>query len=258
MGRVDGKTALVTGGGSGLGAETARLLVKEGARVAVTDINPESAAEVAAEINAERDGAAISLGHDVTSPEQWTAALDAAKAAFGGLNILVNNAGIGGTAKNIEEEDLKDWLHVQDVNSTSIFLGCKLALPYMQDAGPGSIVNISSIAAHVADANMPSYNASKAAVRHLTKSVALHCTRHNYDIRCNSVHPAFVTTAILAPFEQILGGKENAHGALARHIPMRRLGRPEEVAYAVLYLASDESSFSTGSELIIDGGLSAK
>lgn len=241
-GRVEGKIALVTGAGSGLGRASAVLLARAGARVAVTDIDEDTARATAAAIDGERAGAAIAIRHDVTDEAAWTAALEATVAAFGGLHVLVNNAGIA-EGGSVEDTDLTTWRRVH-------------AIAHIHASGRGSIINISSIAGIIAGHNMAAYNSAKAAVRHLTKSVALHCAKQGYDIRCNSVHPSFVRTAILDPLVERLGA-EKAYAKLARQIPMGRIGEPDDVAYGVLYLASDESSFMTGAELVIDGGISA-
>ena len=254
-GRVAGKIALVTGAGSGLGRASAVLLARAGARVAVTDIDEASARATAAAIDGERSGAAIALRHDVTEEAAWTAALEATVAAFGGLHVLVNNAGIA-EGGSVEDTDLATWRRVHAVDLDGVFLGCKYAIQHIHASGRGSIINISSIAGIIAGHNMAAYNSAKAAVRHLTKSVALHCAKQGYDIRCNSVHPSFVRTAILDPLVERLGA-EQAYAKLARQIPMGRIGEPDDVAYGVLYLASDESGFMTGAELVIDGGISA-
>ncbi len=254
-GRVDGKVALVTGGGSGLGRAISEMLAREGARVAVTDIDEAAAQDIASSINAETPGAAIALAHDVTEAAAWSAALERTVAEFGGLHILVNNAGIA-EGGSIEDTDFETWRRVHAVDLDGVFLGCKLALPHIHASGGGSIVNISSIAGIVAGHNMAAYNSAKAAVRHLTKSVALHCAKQGYGIRCNSVHPAFVRTPILDPLVERFGVEE-AYAKLGRQIPLGRIGEPEEIAYGVLYLASDESSFMTGAELVLDGGISA-
>jgi NAD(P)-dependent dehydrogenase (short-subunit alcohol dehydrogenase family) len=256
MGRVAGKIALVTGAGSGLGRAISELLAREGARVAVTDIDEAAAQQTAGSINGSTPGAAIALNHDVTEAAAWSAALERSVAEFGGLHILVNNAGIA-EGGSIEDTDYETWRRVHAIDLDGVFLGCKLALPHIRASGGGSIVNISSIAAIVAGHNMAAYNSAKAAVRHLTKSVALHCAKQGYGIRCNSVHPAFVRTPILDPLVARFGEQE-AYAKLGRQIPLGRIGEPEEVAYGVLYLACDESSFMTGAELVLDGGLSAQ
>ena len=257
-GRVAGKKALVTGAAQGLGAAIARKLAEEGAKVLLTDINEQGATAQARAINeAFGDGAAFSVRHDVTSEEDWIAALAVVQDKLGGLSVLVNNAGIG-LGGTIESTSYETWRKTMAVNSDSVFLGCKYAMPLLRESQPGSIVNISSIAAMTADPGLAAYNTSKAAVWMLTKSVALYCARKRWDIRCNSVHPAFVDTAILDEFRLDKDAPiADTHAKLARVIPMGRIGEPEEVAMGVLYLASDESRFMTGSELKLDGGLSA-
>ena len=257
-GRVAGKNALVTGAAQGLGAAIAMRLAQEDARVLLTDINEAGAATVAASINAECGaGAAFSARHDVTSEFDWLAALELAREAMGGLSVLVNNAGIG-TPGSVEETSLEDSRRCMAVNADSVILGCKHALPLLRESQPASIVNISSIAGLIGDSHMAAYNASKSAVWGLTRSVALYCARSGWNIRCNSVHPAFVDTPILDNFRRKPGvSHDDLKGKLARNIPLGRVGEPEEVALGVIYLASDESSFMTGAELKLDGGLSA-
>lgn len=257
-GRVAGKRALVTGAAQGLGAAIARKLAEHGARVLLTDINAQGAARQAAEIEAAFGaGTAFATRHDVTSEEDWLAALDVARDKLGGLSVLVNNAGIG-LGGTIESTTYDVWKKTMAVNSDSVFLGCKHAMPLLRDSQPASIVNISSIAAMTADPGLAAYNTSKAAVWMLTKSVALYCAKKGWDIRCNSVHPAFVDTAILEGFRLDKDAPmAETHAKLARVIPLGRIGEPEDVALGVLYLASNESRFMTGSELKLDGGLSA-
>lgn len=257
-GRCEGKLALVTGAAQGLGRAHARRLAEEGSRVLCTDLNGDGAAESAKLINKELgEGTAFSIEHDVTDPQAWEAAVEAAREHLGGLNVLINNAGIG-VAGNIENCEFDDWKRCFAVNVDSIFHGCQKALPLMRDHAPGSIVNISSIAGLIASDTMPAYNSSKAAVWMLSKSIALHCAKNNMNIRCNSVHPTFVDTPIL-------DGTAKAHSLdkkvlldkLARQIPLRKVGEPDDIANAVVYLASDESKFMTGAELKLDGGISA-
>ncbi len=258
-GRLEGKRALITGGASGLGAAMAKLFAAEGARVALSDLNLAGAQAMAEAINAEYQGAACAFEHDVADEQSWKDVVAAADAALVGFNVLVNNAGIGSLG-SVEEESFENWKRVMAVDADSVFLGCKTALKVMKDHAPGSIINISSIAGLYAAGNMSAYNAAKAAVWLLSKSVALHCATKGYEIRSNSIHPVFIKTPILDGFAQVVGVEDNEqmYGLLARGVPMGRIGEPEDVAYAALYLASDESKFVTGIELKIDGGMSAQ
>ena len=253
--RVAGKMAFVTGGASGLGRASALMLAKEGAKVAVSDINTEGAAAVADEISAAYPGQGFAYQLDVTHEENWKAALAAAHEDMGGLNVLLNNAGIGG-GTTVEDTDFATWKKVHEVDVDSVFLGCKYAIPLMRDHAPGSIINISSIAGLIAGHNMAAYNSAKAGVWLLSKSVALHCAHRGYNIRSNSVHPTFIDTPILDPMAAG-GSREELTAKLARQVPLKTIGDPDDVAYAVVYLASDESKFMTGAELKIDGGISA-
>ncbi len=257
-GRCEGKLALVTGAAQGLGRAHSMRLAEEGAKVLCTDLNGDGAEETAKLINdAYGEGTAFGMQHDVTDPAGWDAAIDAAREKLGGLNVLVNNAGMG-VAGNIETCKFEDWQRCFSVNVDSIFHGVQKALPLMREHAPGSIVNISSIAGLIASDTMPAYNASKASVWMLSKSIALHCAKNNMDIRCNSVHPTFVDTPILdgtAKHHNI--DKTVLLEKLARQIPLRKVGEPNDIANAVVYLASDESKFMTGAELKLDGGISA-
>lgn len=259
-GRVEGKIALITGAAQGLGEASARMLAREGARVVLTDVNEAGAKALADSINATRPVTAIAVAHDVTRETDWTFALEAAERAFGGLHVLINNAGIGLT-KDLEDITLEEWRHVHAIDLDGVFLGCKHAVGLMAKTVKrtglgGSIVNISSISGIIAGHNMAAYNSAKAGVRHLSKSVALYCARKGYGIRSNSVHPVFIATPILDPLVQRFG-KEEAYAKLGRQVPLGRIGEPDDIAYAVLYLASDESKFVTGAELKVDGGISA-
>ncbi len=255
MGRVENKIALVTGAAQGLGAATAHLLADEGASVILTDINAAGAAEYAAMMNSNGPDRAIAIEQDVSSENDWQQSIARTRERFGRLDILVNNAGIGAIG-SVEEETLDNWRHVHAVDLDSVFLGCKYGIPLMAEKEGGSIINVSSISGIIAGHNLAAYNSAKAAVRHLSKSIALHCARQRNNIRCNSVHPAFIDTPIL---DDLTAGqdRESALKKLGRQIPLGRIGKPEDVAYAVLYLASDESQFVTGSEIRIDGGISA-
>jgi NAD(P)-dependent dehydrogenase (short-subunit alcohol dehydrogenase family) len=257
MGRVQGKMALVTGGAQGLGEAIGKMLAKEGAKVTLTDVNGAGAEKVAAEINAAHGaGTAFAFQHDVTDEAQWQDVLKSAHAAMGGLNVLVNNAGIGSLG-SVEDETYDMFKKVQTVDVDSIFLGCKYAIPLMREHGLGSIVNISSIAGIIASGNYVAYNTAKAAVRHLSKSIALHCAKTGGQIRSNSVHPVFINTPILDRTKEMFG-EEKALAKLGRQIPLGKVGEPDDIAYAVLYLASDESKLVTGAELLVDGGISAQ
>lgn len=255
MKRVEGKRALVTGGAQGLGEAIGRMLARHGAKVALTDINSEGAARVADAINAEHPGMAFAYHHDVTKESDWTETLARANGDLGGLNILVNNAGIGSIG-SIATETLESFRRVQMIDVESIFIGTQLALPYMEPCGAGSIINISSIAGLIAAHNHVAYNTAKAAVWMMTKSIALHCARKGGAIRCNSIHPAFIETPILEGIVAVFG-REEGYAKLARQVPLGRLGEPDDVAYMALFLASDESKFVTGAEFKVDGGISA-
>ena len=255
MGRVDNKIALVTGAAQGLGAAIATMLANEGAKVALSDVNFDGAGEVASRINKDHPDSAIAIEQDVADEAGWQRVLQQVQSDFGGLNILVNNAGIGSIA-SVEDETYENWRRVHAVDLDSVFLGCKYAVPLIAESGGGSIINISSISGIIAGNNLAAYNSAKAAVRHLSKSVALHCARASNNIRCNSVHPVFIDTPILDGLAQG-GDREAALQKLGRQIPIGRVGQADDVAYAVLYLASDESKFVTGSEIKVDGGISA-
>ncbi|MBL4595001.1 MAG: glucose 1-dehydrogenase [Robiginitomaculum sp.] len=257
--RLAGKRAVITGGASGLGAGMGMRFAEHGARVALTDLNLEGARQVADEINAKYPDAAIALAHDVADQQSWEQVLHQADAALGGFNVLVNNAGIGSMA-SVEDETLEAFQKVISVDVDSVFLGCKLAIPYMKQHQPGSIINLSSIAGLYAAGNMASYNAAKAAVWLLSKSVALHCASAGYDIRSNSLHPTFIRTPIMYEMGAAIGTTDKAEieRKLARSVPLKRVGEPDDVSYAAIYFASDESRFITGVELKIDGGMSAR
>ena len=254
--RAAGKRAFITGAAGGLGSATARMLSRHGAKVFLTDLDAAATAQLADEINSEiGTRTAWSAAQDVRDEAVWKQALEEAAQTMGGLSVLVNNAGIGSLG-SIENVTLKEWQRVMSINLDSVMLGCKYALPYLRDAQPASIINISSLAAFKVDPDYTAYNTSKAAVAMLSKSVAMECARQKIDVRCNSVHPAFIRTGIVAPFFEALG-EEEATRKLVRGIPLKRLGEPDDVAYAVLYLASDESRYVTAAELVIDGGARA-
>jgi NAD(P)-dependent dehydrogenase (short-subunit alcohol dehydrogenase family) len=256
-GRVAGKKAFVTGAARGLGAAIAKALAAEGAKVALADINFVGVEKLAADLNgAHGPGTAFAYELDVTDEVQWIATLAAADTAMGGLSALVNNAGIAGGKGGVEEMELAQFRRVMSVNVDSVFLGAKHAIKFLAQNQPASIVNISSIAGLIASHNTPAYNASKAAVWLLSKNIALYCAKKKIDVRSNSIHPTFIDTPILDPLRGMFG-KEEAEAKLARQVPLGRIGKPEDVAMAALYLVSDESRFVTGSEIKVDGGISA-
>ena len=253
-----GRVALVTGGASGIGAETCRVLARAGARVAIGDIQPEAGKALAEELGSD----SFFLPLDVASESQWQDACAEILKRCGRLDVLVNNAGIGGGKGNIEDTTLEAWNRTQAVNVEGVFLGCKYAIAAMKRTAPGktrsggAIVNISSIAGITGSAGPAAYVASKGAVRLLTKSVALHCAEQGYGIRCNSVHPGGIDTPILEPLYRHFG-EDKAKAWLGGMHPLGRMGRPHDIAEAVLYLASDRSAFVTGAELVVDGGVTS-
>jgi cyclopentanol dehydrogenase len=249
MGRLDGKVALISGGARGQGAAEAQLLAREGAKVVFGDILDAEGRQVEAGIRA-AGGEATYVHLDVTNEASWRAAVDTAVSRYGALHVLVNNAGIY-MRKRIEETTEDDLDQILAVNVKGVFLGVKHALPAMRRAGGGSIINISSVAGLVGNPNgSPIYTTSKGAVRLFTKATAMQHAREN--IRCNSIHPGPIDTAML---DETAGGRS---AAMLGRVPLGRVGTVEDIAYGVLYLASDESSFVTGSELVIDGGMTAQ
>jgi 3(or 17)beta-hydroxysteroid dehydrogenase len=247
MGQVEGKVALVTGGGSGLGAADCRRLAEEGAKVAVTDINLDAAQRVAGEIG----GAAMALRHDVASEEDWLKVLMQVEERFGGLHILVNNAGVVLVA-DPEETTLEQFRRVNAVMTEGVFLGCKHGIPLMARSGGGSIINMSSTASHLGYPPFFAYSAAKGAVRSMTKSLAIHCQEKGYGIRCNSIHPASIET----PMIQSAMGRPGEEQEIPEGVlPAGAIGHPRDVANLVLFLASDASRFITGTEMVIDNGL---
>ena len=252
--RLAGKVALITGGASGLGANAATLMAQEGAKVVVADVALDRGKAVADKLGS--SGHFVKL--DVTSEDNWQAAIAETVDKFGAIHVLLNSAGIG-LSKTVEDITLEEWRKVHAIDLDGVFLGCKHGVAeikkHTRKLG-GSVINISSISGIIAGANMAAYNSAKAGVRLLSKSVALHCAKSGYNIRCNSVHPTFIDTPILDKYRDRFGN-EVMQQKLGRQVPIGRLGRPEEVGWALVFLASDESSFMTGSEVIIDGGISS-
>ena len=251
MGRLDGKVAIISGGARGQGATEALMMAREGARVVFGDVLDAEGRKVEAEIQ-ELGLEATYVHLDVTSEDDWRAAIDTAVSRYGKLDILVNNAGIL-IRKSIEETTVEDWDRIMAVNAKGVFLGTKHAIPAMRQAGGGSIVNISSTAGLVGSLNGSAcYTATKGAVRLLTKSTAVQYAKDN--IRCNSVHPGPIDTPMI---QDTLSDPALLEERM-RRLPLKRVGTTEDIAYGVLYLASDESSFVTGAELVIDGGTTAE
>ena len=249
--RLAGKVAFISGGARGMGATEAKLFANEGAAVAIGDVLEEAGKRTEAEIN-QSGGLALFVPLDVTSEQSWLDAIGATVAKFGRLDILVNNAGVSAHGM-IEFTTEADWDRVMDVNSKGPFLGTKAAIPEMRKSGGGSIINISSQLGLVGtEMSSPQYQSSKGAIRLLTKTTALQYAPDG--IRCNSVHPGPVNTDMTADSR---GNPENL-GKMVGRIPMGRYGEPVEIANGVLYLASDESGFVTGSELVLDGGWTAQ
>lgn len=248
--RLENKVALISGGARGMGAVEARMFAREGARVVIGDVLDDEGRRTEAEIN-EAGGECIYVNLDVTSEESWESAVGEALSRFGKLDILVNNAGIYRT-NNVTETSVEEWDQVMDINAKGVFLGTKAVIPAMRDNGSGSIVNISSVAGLVGNQMSSAYTASKGAVRLLTKSTAIQYARDG--IRCNSVHPGTIETPMTA---SMLSDDTYREDRLNR-TPIGRLGTAEDVAFGVLFLSSDEASFMTGSELVIDGGRTAE
>ena len=252
MPRLEHKVVLLSGGASGIGAATARLVVREGGKAVLADRDHARATGLARELGP----SAIAVPLEVTDEASWQKAVAAAAEKFGGLHGLLNAAGIG-VRDSIETCSLADYRRVNDINSLGTFLGCKSVLPAMKQSGGGSIVNISSVLGLRGASYAMAYCASKGAVRSLTKSVAMHCAQMKYNIRCNSVHPGYIDTPMIAPRLDHTMGNLSGRQWLEELHPLGRLGQAEEVANMNLFLLSDESSFSTGSEFVCDGGLTA-
>lgn len=256
MSRVQDKVAVVTGGSLGIGRATSLLLAKEGAKLAVVDINDEAGQNVIDEIKA--SGGIAKYWHlDTTKEKEVASVLAAIALEFGTIDILVNNAGISGVDKPTHEITEEEWDTVMNVNVKGVFFCTKHAIPHMQKAGGGSIINLSSIYGLISAANIPPYHASKGAVRLMSKTDALLYAKDN--IRVNSVHPGFIWTPLVDEFtKKSPEGAEAAREHLDSLHPLGHIGEPDDIAYGVLYLASDESKFVTGSELVIDGGYTSQ
>ncbi len=263
MGRVEGKVAIVTGGGTGIGRATAHRLAEEGAIVTITDVNVEAGQAVADELG----GKAMFIQQDVREEADWQRLMDQVADKQGRLDILHNNAGILATQQMqfLADTDVEQWRAIQAVNVEGVFLGCKYGVAAMSvggrergGAGGGAIVNMSSVAGLIGTPGAIAYGASKGAVRQLTKSVAIDCAKKGLGIRCNSIHPGIIQTNMGEEVMHLGGGDpERAWKAFIKSVPMDEPGRPEDIANCVLFLASDEARHVTGAELVVDGGITA-
>ncbi len=261
-GEFDGKIVLITGAANGIGRLTALAFAREGAKLAATDIDDEAGATLVAEIE-QAGGTAMYVSHDVTSEEGWISVVDAVKASYGQIDVLINNAGIGTTGL-VHEMELSAWRKMMAVNVDGVFLGVKHVLPVMRQAGKGNIINVSSVAGIKATPNFSGYCATKAAVRSFTKSVALECAAARDGVRVNSIHPGIISTAI---WDTLIGTSVDGSNEMPRDatldgmtgegVPMGRTGTIDEIVNGMLWLASDKSSYMTGAELVLDGGLTA-
>ncbi|MCE2576622.1 SDR family oxidoreductase [Komagataeibacter sp. FNDCR2] len=256
MGRVSGKVALVTGAALGIGKATALLLAREGAKVVVADLKEKEGQAIVAEIES-AGGEAMFVSLNVTAEADWEKAMAAITGRFGRLDIAVNNAGILYNG-SVETTSLADWRRVQSVNLDGVFLGTRYAVEAMKPHGGGSIINLSSIEGLIGDPALAAYNASKGGVRLFTKSAALHCARSGYKIRVNSIHPGYIWTPMVQGFTAETPDQVAARQKLIDLHPLGHLGEPDDIAYGIVFLASDESKFMTGSELVIDGGYTAQ
>jgi 3(or 17)beta-hydroxysteroid dehydrogenase len=250
MSRVADKIVLVTGAGSGIGRATAKLLAAEGATVIVSDINRAGGLETVQQIG----GKARFEEHDTAQEADWKRIIDGILEREGRLNGLVNNAGIAGPfPATFETETVEQWQKILSINVQGVFLGCKYSVQALRQSGGGSIVNTSSLAAFLGTPDLSAYGASKGAVRQFTKTVAMDCARKGYKVRCNSVHPGIIMT----PMGEGILPNDKVREKVRKRIPIGEFGAPEDIAYGILYLISDESRFVTGTELVIDGGMNA-
>ncbi|MBW4051372.1 MAG: glucose 1-dehydrogenase [Proteobacteria bacterium] len=261
MNRVADKVAIVTGASVGLGAASVRMLASEGAAVVLADIKDKEGQELERAIQL-AGAKALYVHHDVASEESWKALIERTVAQFGQIDVLVNNAGVAASAAP-EEQTLEQWRWLMSINLDGVFLGTKHAILAMKahpPSGGGSIINLSSIEGLVGDPQLGAYNASKGGVRLYTKSVALYCAKAGLDIRVNSIHPGYIWTPMVKNYLRSRDGQDMAakRAEVAAMHPVGRIGDPDDIAFGVLYLASSESKFVTGAELVIDGGYTAQ
>lgn len=256
MDRVRDKVALVTGGAKGIGEACVRMLAHEGAAVAITDVDVTLGSKLAEDVNC-GGGAAMFLEHDVGDESAWRRVMNDIVGRLGRLDIVVNNAGLG-IAGDIEHETMEGWHRLMRVNLDGVFLGTKYGVLTLRRFGGGSIINMCSIEGLIGDPAIAAYNSSKGGVRLLTKSAALYCAKSGYKIRVNSVHPGYIWTPMVENYLRESGDVEQGRKRLDALHPLGHIGEPDDIAYGVLYLASDESKFMTGAELVIDGGYTAQ
>jgi 3(or 17)beta-hydroxysteroid dehydrogenase len=256
MNRLRGKYAIVTGGALGIGRACALKFAEEGAAVAVTDLDAAKGPLVVEEIR-RRGGDAIFVRQDVADEAGWVEVMRTMTERYKKVDVLVNNAGVA-LSKDVEHTTLEEWRRLMSVNLEGVFLGIKHAITAMKATGGGSIINLSSIEGLIGDPNLAAYNASKGGVRLLTKSAALYCAKSGYNIRVNSVHPGYIWTPMVENYLKSQGDVAAGRKLLDSLHPIGHVGEPDDIAYGVLYLASEESKFVTGTELVIDGGYTAQ
>jgi 3(or 17)beta-hydroxysteroid dehydrogenase len=256
MNRMRGKSAMVTGGALGIGRACALKLAEEGGAITVTDVDVGKGSLVVEEIRS-RGGDAIFVEQDVADEARWEHVIRVVIERYKKLDVLVNNAGVA-LAKDVEHTTLEEWRWLMSINLEGVFLGTKHAVQTMKANRSGSIVNLSSIEGLVGDPNLAAYNASKGGVRLLTKSAALYCAKAGYNIRVNSVHPGYIWTPMVENYLKSQGDVAQGRKLLDSLHPIGHVGEPDDIAYGVLYLASDEAKFVTGTELVIDGGYTAQ
>lgn len=255
MGRVEGKIAFITGGAGGIGRAIGLRLGENGARIMLSDRDEAAAAQAAEELRA-KDIEADSVVHDVSDEKSWADSLEATERKFGKIGIMVNNAGVSAApTSGFEDIGLEDWRRVMRINLDGVFLGTRSAIRSMKDSGGGSIVNIGSVAGYVGTPGGAAYGTSKGSLKTLTKHAAASCAKLGYKIRVNCVHPCYVWTPLVSAMAEKRFGADGARAALEALHPFGKLGEPDDVAWAVVYLASDESKLVTGSDLLVDGGM---
>lgn len=258
MKRLDGKVCLLTGAAHGIGAATAKALVAQGARLLATDLDEDAGQAVVKDLT-DAGADAVFHRHDVASESDWADVFSVLKDRFGRLDVLVNNAGLG-TYNDIETVSLEDFRRVMSINVDGTFIGTQMAIRTMKETGGGSIVNVASVASFIGAPTLAAYSASKGAVLMLTKSAATYCGTRGYGIRVNAIHPGLVDTRAGVEMARMATGAASNEEALAMFTqlhPIGRIGQPKEIADGIIFLASDESSFMTGSSLVVDGGYTA-